>query len=121
MYVANRDSNDVSVIDGVTNAVIKTIPVGNGPWDLTYNPGNSKIFVADFGAGDVSVISSFTNKVTKTINVGDFPRGLQYDPNNKYTYVANFGSDDVSVISSSTIIIGPAPSSPPDLKPIVVH
>ena len=68
---------------------------------------------------DVSVISSATNTVIKTINVGDFPRDLKYNPSNKYIYVANFGSDDVSVINSSTIIIGPAPSSPPNLKPII--
>ena len=45
--------------------------------------------------------------------------GFRVNPSNKRIYSANFWSDDVSVISTSTIIIGPAPSSPPDLKPIV--
>ena len=31
MYVANTYSDDVSVIDGPTNTVIKTIPVGDQP------------------------------------------------------------------------------------------
>ena len=31
IYVANRGDNTVSVIDGITDTVIATIPVGNVP------------------------------------------------------------------------------------------
>ncbi|WP_423826901.1 hypothetical protein [Serratia marcescens] len=38
MYVTNLNSNNVSVIDGLTNGVIATIPVGNGPFGVGVNP-----------------------------------------------------------------------------------
>jgi YVTN family beta-propeller protein len=34
LYVANGRSNSVSVIDTASNAVIKTIPVGQMPWGV---------------------------------------------------------------------------------------
>ena len=37
VYCANEYSNDVTVIDGATDAVIKTIAVGDGPRAFTWN------------------------------------------------------------------------------------
>uniref|UniRef100_UPI003F4929EC hypothetical protein n=1 Tax=Priestia megaterium TaxID=1404 RepID=UPI003F4929EC len=37
IYVANLDSNTISVIDG-TNSVIATVPVGFGPRGVGVNP-----------------------------------------------------------------------------------
>jgi len=34
IYVANRDSDTVSVIDGATNTVVTTVGVGDGPTDV---------------------------------------------------------------------------------------
>ena len=46
IYVANSGSDTVSVIDPVTNTVIKNIPVGNGPRFIdTYM---SYIYVANY-------------------------------------------------------------------------
>jgi len=38
IYVANFNSNDVSVINGETNTVIATIPVGARPFAVVVNP-----------------------------------------------------------------------------------
>ncbi|WP_312887375.1 hypothetical protein [Clostridium lacusfryxellense] len=37
MYVTNQDDNNVSVIDGVTNTVIATVPVGLRPFSIGIN------------------------------------------------------------------------------------
>ena len=75
MYIANADSNTVSVIDSNNHTVIATIPVG----DLTstsfdspmeFNPFNNNIYVTNDGSNTVSVINSTTNTVTTTIPVG---------------------------------------------------
>ena len=101
---SNRASNEVLVIDSATNKVIKTIPVGEYPRYLEYNPGNKAIYVTNDNSDDVSVINSFTNTVIKTIPVGNGPLDLEYNPDNGYIYVTNGGSDDVSVISGSVVI-----------------
>ena len=38
IYTANQDSDTVSVIDGDTNAVVATVPVGSYPWGVAVNP-----------------------------------------------------------------------------------
>ncbi|MCJ7992690.1 hypothetical protein MUB15_31740 [Priestia sp. OVS21] len=38
IYVANSSSNNVSVIDGNTNSVIATVPVGTNPRGVGVNP-----------------------------------------------------------------------------------
>ena len=55
-YVANSNSNTVSVISG-TN-VVDTVTVGQGPVALAFNPSNNYIYVANINSNTVSVISS---------------------------------------------------------------
>ncbi len=50
VYVTNEDSNDVSVIDGVTHEVVATIPIGKRPRGLKINPDGSRLYVAVSGA-----------------------------------------------------------------------
>ncbi|NOU67403.1 hypothetical protein GC096_25490 [Paenibacillus sp. LMG 31461] len=38
MYVTNQDDGNVSVIDGITNTVIATVPVGARPFAAGVNP-----------------------------------------------------------------------------------
>ena len=47
VYVANGDSNTVSVIDPKTNAVVATIPVGVSPYGVAVNPANGLVYVAN--------------------------------------------------------------------------
>ena len=69
---ANHDHEDgtVSVIDGASNAVIATIPVGGGPVDVGVNPNNDRVYVASHEDGTVSVIDGSTNTVIATIPLG---------------------------------------------------
>lgn len=73
-YVANLGSDTVSVIDGATNMVTHTIPVGSNPDGIAAAAGS--IYVANFLSDTVSVIDAFTNTVTATILVGAGPVGV---------------------------------------------
>jgi YVTN family beta-propeller protein len=57
MYVTNFQANTVSVIDTTTNTVIDTIPVGESPLGITYNPVNHIMYVANFFGDTVSGIN----------------------------------------------------------------
>ena len=56
IYVANFNDNTVSVIDGATNVVIATIPVGINPAGVDVNPLTDRIYVANRLSDTVSVI-----------------------------------------------------------------
>jgi YVTN family beta-propeller protein len=62
-YVANRDSNTVSVIDGKTNRVIIDVHVGSRPSAISLNPSTNIAYVANNDDNTVSVIDGKTNRV----------------------------------------------------------
>ena len=89
-YVTNYVSNNVSVINTVTNQVIATIGVGDGPWGLAVTPDGSKVYVTNYLQGNnVSVINTATTQVVTTIPVGASPHGIAVTPDGSKVYVAN--------------------------------
>jgi YVTN family beta-propeller protein len=102
VYCANWDSDNVTVIDGATNAVITTIAVGSWPCALVYNPTNNKVYCANCGSDNVTVIDAATNAVITTIGVGDEPWAFTWNYAQNRTYVANYVSSSVSVIRDVT-------------------
>jgi YVTN family beta-propeller protein len=52
-YVANRNSNSVSVINTATQQVIAEIRVGTTPVALALTPDGIKVYVVNFGSSDV--------------------------------------------------------------------
>jgi YVTN family beta-propeller protein len=74
VYVANAGSNNVSVIATVTDTVIDTVNVGEGPQGIAVSPDGSKVYVVNDVSDTVSVIATATNTVTGApITVGSFP------------------------------------------------
>jgi YVTN family beta-propeller protein len=55
IYVANNYGGTISVIDGGTNTVTATIPVGFSPYDVGVNPTTNLIYVANTGSNTVPV------------------------------------------------------------------
>ncbi|MGO9558406.1 MAG: YncE family protein [Acidimicrobiales bacterium] len=103
VYVSDTDSNSVSVINPVTDAV-STIPLGFGtaPKGLAVTPNGSTLYVADSGTATVSVIDTTTDLVTTTIHVGLAPGSVAVGPVGAYAYVTNRVSGTVSVIATGT-------------------
>ena len=78
--------------------VVETIPVGQGPIAIEFNPENNNMYVADFNSGNVSVIDSSSNTIGETIPVGQGPVAIEFNPENNNMYVANEKSGSISVI-----------------------
>jgi YVTN family beta-propeller protein len=101
IYVANRDSGTVSVIDSTNNTLLENVAVGTEPIALEFNPSNNNIYVANVVSNSVSMIESMNNTVANTIDVGSLPMALIFNPSNDGVYVAGTltGTDGlVSVI-----------------------
>jgi YVTN family beta-propeller protein len=71
VYVANRDSNTVTVIDGITTTT-RNILVGINPSSIAVNPITHLVYVAN------------------TLAVGNKPTALAINPVTNKVYVANF-------------------------------
>ena len=94
-------SGVMSVVNGDTETVTATIPVGDFPSGLAVDPKTDTIYSANAQDGTVSVINGKTNTVTATIPVGNTPIGIAVDTH-RNIYVANDGSNSLSVISGRT-------------------
>jgi YVTN family beta-propeller protein len=102
-YIANTNSNNVSVINTSTNIVLATIPVGTDPFGIAISPDGTKAYVTNTGGHNVSVIDTSTKKVTATVPVGNSPSGVAVTPDGTKVYVVNqIMSGTVSVIDTST-------------------
>jgi len=101
-YIPNYVSDNVSVINTATNAVVATIAVGNQPYGVSNSPDGSRVYVTKVGSDNVSVINTATNTVVATIGVGIYPYGVNTSPDGSRVYVANAVSGNVSVINTAT-------------------
>ena len=101
-YIPNYVSDNVSVINTATNAVVATIAVGNQPYGVSNSPDGSRVYVTKVGSDNVSVINTASNAVVATIVVGDSPYGVSTSPDGSRVYVTNAVSNNVSVINTAT-------------------
>jgi YVTN family beta-propeller protein len=125
VYVANYDSNTVSVISGESNKKIKDIHVGEGPSAIGIDFNTDTVYVANARSNTVSVINAVTNEpvINATTNeplkipVGDGPEAIGVNEETNTIYVANYDSGTVSVISGESytkikdIHVGEGPSA----------
>ena len=101
-YVANVNSNSVSMIDILTSLPVATIPVASGPWGVALSPDGKQVYVSNENSNNVSVIDTATSTVIATIPVQSNPFGLAFTPDGTAVYVVNGGSNSVSVINTSS-------------------
>lgn len=69
IYVANRNSDTVVVIDAAANNVTDIVSVGYGPLDIALNPNTNMLYVVNAHPNTISVIDPSTNNVTATIDL----------------------------------------------------
>jgi YVTN family beta-propeller protein len=102
IYVTNRGSNSVSVIDGSTDSILYNVSVEQTPVGIAVNPAASWIYVANLDSGSISVIDGITNNVYETIRIGGIPYGIAVNPLTNRIYVTDISSDSVHVIDGAT-------------------
>ena len=80
--------------------VVTTLPVGDYPLGVAFNPTDGNLYVANFNDGTVSVIDGSSNVVIDTISTGRGAQWLAFNPRNSSLYVTNSIDGTVSVISA---------------------
>lgn len=101
-YIANSDSNSVSIINTTTNSVVGTIKVPGFPEGVAACSKTAKVYISDFQNGTVSVIDANNNVVSNTIAVGNNPLGICVTPDGSKVFVVNSFSNNVSIIDGNS-------------------
>jgi YVTN family beta-propeller protein len=115
VYCANSGSDNVMVIDGVSDQVTDTIAVGGTPFDMLWNATSNKIYTANKTGNSISIIDGANNTLLNTVPTDTTPRALTFNSTNNKIYCANYVGNTVSVIDGfsnnliTTIAVGNDP------------
>jgi YVTN family beta-propeller protein len=91
---------NIIVLNGTTNKIMATIPVGGDSSTMAYDPSNGNIYRGSSN-GNVSVLNTATNQIIDTIPVGGVLSTLAYDPSNGNIYIDS-SNGNVSVLNTAT-------------------
>ncbi len=98
VFVANRESNDVTIIDARTDRIIRHIPVGARP-HMTVLSAAGKVYTTGTGSNDVTIIDARTLKVEGRLPVqATGPEHGTVSPDGRWLYIANVEGNAVSVV-----------------------
>ncbi len=110
VYVPNRGSNSISVIDTATEMLLTTLSHGSfsEPVALAPTPNGRELWVLNrkggAGLGSISIVDTASNAVTAVLTQPSFnlPQHLAINPVGSRTYVVNTAAGTVSVLLTTT-------------------
>lgn len=97
IYVANKGSDTVSVIDPVQRKPLKAISTGKQPQAVALSPDGKTVYVLASGDNAIVAYDAQNGKETARAAVASGTFGLAIDPQNKYVYVTSFDTNEVAV------------------------
>ena len=116
IYVSNERSGDVSVIDGQTNAVVATIPVGKRPRGIHRSPDGKHVYLvlsgspsmapgvdterapADKTADALATIDTGSRKLVQRWHIGSDPEQFALSKDGKFAFIANEDDASASIV-----------------------
>src|SRR5437667_4308507 len=120
VFVSNERSGDVTVIDGATDSVVGTFPVGKRPRGIHATPDGKRIFVtlsgsprmapgvdterapSDKAADGLGVIDPNARKLIDRWHVGSDPEQFAISRDGKFAFIANEDDASASIVDLSS-------------------
>jgi YVTN family beta-propeller protein len=98
--VVNRDSSDITVIDPVTDTIIKRIPLGEytNAHMAMLNHDGKKLIISATGRDRFLVVDLVSGQVEHTIVTGKAPEHFDATPDGRRAFVGNIEDSTVSMI-----------------------
>src|SRR6266705_4608593 len=116
VFVSNERSGDVTVIDGATDSVVGSFPVGKRPRGIHATPNGRRVFVtlsgsprmapgldenrapADKRADGLGVIDPSARKLIDRWHVGSDPEQFAISKDGKFAFIANEDNASASIV-----------------------
>ena len=128
LLVSNEKDNTITVVDGKSLAVIKTVPVGARPRGIILSKDGKSLYICTSDADHIEELDLASLTVSRTLPSGPDPETFTISPDGKYLYVSNENDNMVSVVDiaeariSTEIPVGVEPEGmgiSPDGKTLV--
>lgn len=119
VFVADEESNTVSILDAASFKRIAAVPVGREPHNVQVSPDGKLAWVTNNGLqamramgkgghagmldrGEVWAIDTESHAVVAKVPVGKHPAHVVLTPDGRFAYVTNGGENTVSVVEVVT-------------------
>jgi YVTN family beta-propeller protein len=103
ILTADRDSDQISIVDATTLARTGSVPVGKRPFGVTVDAEGRRAYTANVASDDVSVIDLAAGKVVGTVKVGHRPYAVALSGDR--AFVTNQYGGTVTVFDASTLAV----------------
>ena len=102
LFVANRQSRSVTVIDRLT-VVVRRIPTGQLPEGIDLSPGGRQLWVGNRGDHTLTVIDARKLLPLATFSSGGLdPVRLRFRPDGREVWVSNRGSHELAIFDAQS-------------------
>ena len=99
LFVPNRASSDIAVIDGATQTVVARVEVGKVPHQVAVSDRLGKLIASNTGDDTISIVDLATLRPEATLVLDHEPEHMELSPNGLMLAVGNIGAGTVSLIS----------------------
>jgi PQQ-dependent catabolism-associated beta-propeller protein len=89
VYVSNEKDNSISVIDGATLEIKKTIPVGQRPRGIILTKDGKSLLICASDDDTVQILDLASDEIVGTLPSGPDPEQLNIHPSGSPVYIAN--------------------------------
>ncbi len=100
--VLNSADASLSVLDEVSGAEIRRIPVLREPHHFALSPDGKELLAGDAGGNEMLFLSPTTGELLRRVPVAD-PYHLQFSPNGKLLVVTGLARNQVDVYEAATM------------------
>ncbi len=112
IYVANESSNDVTIVDATTFALVGTVDAKNhSTHDLALTRDGKLLFATNLASGRLSVIDTNSQETVASVFTGARCHVVTLTNDNRHAWVANIGEDNISIVDVGSFrILGTIPA-----------
>jgi YVTN family beta-propeller protein len=118
IYVSMYGDDNITVIDQVTHAILKTIPVGKGPAVLLATSDNKKLYTANWSDNTISAVDIATS-ISTSIPLDGRPWAIAMSPVGTTLYAA-LTSDKIVAIDTTMDAVTRSIDTTPDYQESLV-
>ncbi len=99
LFVPNRASADVTVIDSRTDQIVARIDVGNVPHQVAVSDSLGKLVASNTHDNTISIVDLSTMTVEATVALDVEPEHMEVSPGGGVIAVGNIGAGTISLVS----------------------
>lgn len=102
LWVQEGDANSNAVLDGTTLALVKRIPTGKSPTNVSFSPDGKFAYITHLADTIVQVVDAKSLEEVQHVQVGTNPSEVGVHPNGKVLYAIVTKEASVAVIETGS-------------------